>query len=61
MHLAARFAGVEYKPVTLQTQDEVKAHKEPLPTLRTKDGNINGSSAIARYHTHLTPIDIFAD
>jgi hypothetical protein len=46
--LAARFAGVEYKPVVLKTQDEVKAHTEPLPTLRTKDGNISGSTAIAR-------------
>ena len=51
-HLAARFAGAQFTPVTLKTQAEVKkmTHEEGnVPVLRTSEGNITGASSIARY------------
>eukprot|EP00344_Euplotes_crassus_P008862 CAMPEP_0196997330 /NCGR_PEP_ID=MMETSP1380-20130617/2973_1 /TAXON_ID=5936 /ORGANISM="Euplotes crassus, Strain CT5" /LENGTH=399 /DNA_ID=CAMNT_0042413531 /DNA_START=15 /DNA_END=1214 /DNA_ORIENTATION=+ len=51
-HFTARFTGTEITPVVLKTQAEVKKviHEEgSVPVLRTSEGNITGSTSIARY------------
>lgn len=51
-HVAAKFAGVDYKATVLSDQGEVKKtiHEEgSVPVLRTSEGTITTSSAIARY------------
>lgn len=51
-HLAARFAGVEYKSTVLSDMGQVKKiinDEGSVPVLKTQEGNITTSSAIARY------------
>lgn len=56
VHIAAKFTGVELKHTTLNNQGEVKKviHEEgSVPVLRTQDGSITGSTAIARHFARL--------
>jgi len=54
--LAARFAGVDFKSVALKSQAEVKkvVHEEgSVPVLRTSEGSITTTTAIARHFARL--------
>src|SRR5690606_32246351 len=55
-HEAARFAGVELKSTVLKSKGEVKkiTHEEgSVPVMRTSEGAINSTSAIARHFARL--------
>lgn len=54
--MAARFAGVDFKSVALKSQAEVKkvVHEEgSVPVLRTSEGSITTTTAIARHFARL--------